>query len=187
MLQIWFQLCFKKSQNLSTSPHFIHSRLKLNSSTSAPTRLKLLYLAAEMSNERKELGTSSQEQLDRCLGLQQRIKYLTLTTLTFYFTTLPSKSKSVGKVAKGLVPNKKGTEKTFPAGGPELISICFWDGQLNNRLKWVSQHHSEPCQVNLFSSALDCRQQPASQVAYGIFTYIYIFDVFFRIQFCFCN
>ena len=109
-----------------------------------------------MSNERKELGTSSQDQLDRWyLGWQQKIRQITTGILG-----CPGKTRVPHKA-----PNKKGSyiqKKPFPrfllVGQSSLISICSWDGQLKNGLKWVSQHHSEPRQVSLFSYflTLDC-------------------------------
>ena len=62
-----------------------------------------------MSNERKELGTSSQEQFD--IPSSQKIRQQSHIL------------RPCPKVPTYKAPNKKGTEKTFLAGGAELISM----------------------------------------------------------------
>ena len=117
------------------------------SSTSANYDLSYWH---QMNNERKKLDTSSKDQLNRYLPRLEAKHQITNDILG---RCVPSQNKEVQLYLK-VAPNKKVTEKTFLVGGLELISICVCNEQLKNRLKWISQHHSQPRQVSLFSSCL---------------------------------
>ena len=121
--------------SVSKSPHilwYLCCVLPLLSHQDQRTTIKTIDSRSAMRGKYLEHHRRN-NQTGSYLGWQQKIRYIYI-----YITT----DILVGPCAK--VPKlqtKRVQKKTFLAGGPELISICFWDGQLKNRLKQVRQHH----------------------------------------------